>query len=68
MHVLLAIPTLLGLLIGAYGWRQARLTGVGRDLAAAGLVIGAVNLSISVFWVVLLAVYGTFLALLILLT
>lgn len=54
----LMIPTLLGLLMGAFAWRQAKLTGVGRDLAAAGLILGLINLGISTFWVALLMLYA----------
>lgn len=54
----LMIPTSMGLLTGAYAWRQARVTGIGKELAAAGLVLGLINLAISSFFVLLMVFYG----------
>jgi hypothetical protein len=55
--VILAIPTVLTLATGYFGWRQAQLTNEGREMAIVGIILGLISLTMSLFWVALMLLY-----------
>ncbi|MBW1878778.1 MAG: hypothetical protein JRI25_01395 [Deltaproteobacteria bacterium] len=55
--VILAIPTVLTLATGYFGWRQAQQTNDGREVAIVGIILGLISLTMSLFWVAIAFLY-----------